>query len=242
MSLSETPQNSPPRSDSTAQRAPASSKISFRSRVRRLLVIIVVLCAVLAATKSWWVNASIGWLAHRSLAEREPEQALVWIHRGAVITNPNGDLLLLRARAHRHLGQLNEVKTSLDQAAKYGAPEKKIHRENDLAMAQAGQLNAVKAKLPKLLIDSDDDSNEVCEAFVIGYMRTLQFGDVLPLIKAWIADFPKDPEPYVLRSRVWLVEHNIKRAEADLQRAHELDPRQLRIAYELAIVLQQQNR
>ena len=242
MSASNAPRKSSRPIDSIALPEFARPKVAFRTRVWRLLVVFSIFAGCLFASINWWGNATLEWLTQRALAARQPERALAWTHFAAVITKPSGNLLLLRARAQRQLGQLGEVKTSLDRAAKYGAPEKKIRRESDLAMAQSGQLNAVQAKLPQLLIDADDDSGEVCEAFVIGYLRTQRFGEALQLLKAWIADWPKDPRPLLLRSRVWMVELKLKRAEEDLQQAHELAPRQSEIAYELAFVLQRQNR
>jgi Tfp pilus assembly protein PilF len=193
-------------------------------------------------TRNWWVNVAIERLARRELAADQPERALDWIRRGALIADPSGSVLLLRARVHRHLGQLSEVKSYLEQAQSHGVLEKKIRLESDLAMAQAGQLRGIEERLPQLLIDADDEADEICQAFVIGYLRTQRFGDALPILKAWIADWPKDPRPLLLRSRIWTVEQNIKRAEDDLQQAHELAPKRTEIAYELAFVLQQENR
>ena len=242
MSISNSPRQSSSSIDSNARPKSAHPKVVFLKRIWRKLFAISIFAVCLVASKNWWGNASIEWLARRALVARQPEQALVWISRGAIIANPNGDLLLLRARAQRQLGQLGELNTTLEQAAKCGASAKKIRLETDLAMAQSGQLSVVEAKLPQLLIDADADASDVCEAFVIGYLRTHRFGNALQLLKAWIDDSPKDPQPLLLRSRIWMVEIKLKRAEEDLRRAHELAPKQSEITYELAYVLKQLNR
>ncbi len=241
MSASKTQPKSTRTTDSAAAPDAAMSRSTLRLRLLRLLILLLIVAVGLFASRNWWGNAAVESQARRALAAHQPERALAWMDRGAQFTAPTGTVLLLRARAYRQMGQLGDVNSALEAAAKHGAPLKDIRLESDLALAQSGQLSAVHARLPQLLIDANDDTNEVCEAFVIGYLRNQRFNDALQLLAAWIADWPNDPRPLLLRSRVWMLETQSKLATTDLQRAHELAPRDTEITYELAAIHRHQN-
>ncbi len=185
--------------------------------------------------------AGAEYLATRALSVGSPADAVVWLDRAERVVTTTGSLQLLRARAERRLGRLDAVRSALDQAARLGANPKDIHLENCLAQAQSGQLGAVERFLPQFLTEAGDRAPEICEAYVVGYLRSQRFDSALQLLAAWIADWPRDSRPLLFRSRVWMVELQTKNAVEDLSKALELTPHDLEITCELANVLRQRN-
>jgi tetratricopeptide (TPR) repeat protein len=226
--------------------AAASTTPAPRPRRQRFLRagffgVVIGLGAVLMLSAGTWLVAGAEWFATRSLAANKPADALVWLDRAERVVSTTGSMQLLRARAERRLGRLNEVRSALDEAARLGADAKLIHLENCLAQAQSGQLGEVERFLPQFLTEVGDRAPEVCEAYVIGYLRSQRFDSALTLLAGWIADWPQDSRPLLYRSRVWMVELQSKQAQEDLTRALELSPHDLEITYELATVLRSRN-
>jgi tetratricopeptide (TPR) repeat protein len=218
------------------------------SRTRRRWVLraslyglVLGVCVVLIASAGSWLVAGAESLALRALTAGRPADAVAWLDRAERVVTTTPSLQLLRARAERRLGRLNAVRSALDQAARLGANPKDIHLENCLAQAQSGQLGAVERFLPQFLAEAGDRAPEICEAYVVGYLRSQRFDSALQLLGAWIADWPGDSRPLLFRSRVWMVEQQTKQALEDLSKALELTPQDLEITYELATVLRQRN-
>jgi tetratricopeptide (TPR) repeat protein len=198
--------------------------------------------AGIALSRSIWVPTATIWFTQRALAAWDARAALEWLDRGRAWAPETPQQLLLRARTERRLGQLDQVAVTLAAAAKRGADPALVQREGVLAMAQSGQLSTARPYLPRLLAAAGDDLPDICEAYVIGFLRTSQYGEALQLLGAWIADWPDDPYPLLLRSRVWMTESQTKRAQADLEQAFNLAPQDPEVAYELARSHQLQNR
>jgi predicted Zn-dependent protease len=130
------------------------------------------------------------------------------------------------------------VRRWLTQAYAGGVSQQRIRREEWLAWAQSGQLREAGPHLAQLLTDPGGDAAEICEAYVYGYMRTRQATRALQLLESWIADFPNDPRPHLLRGRLRRQLEQLSLAEQDLRRALALAPDSPEIAIELADVLQ----
>jgi len=163
--------------------------------------------------------------AELALEDRNAELALAWLGKVMVHSPRDSRAHFLLARAHRRLGDLQQVREHLQQARDLGFSPARIEREEILAMAQTGELQKTLQHLPGLLVDPGDDAPEICEAFVSGYYLAYDFANAFKLLEVWQKDFPKDPQPHYLRG---LYESHIgseKRALEAFRKAHALAPR-----------------
>ncbi|MDB5388899.1 MAG: tetratricopeptide repeat protein [Planctomycetaceae bacterium] len=84
-------------------------------------------------------------------------------------------------------------------------------------MAQSGQYRESEPALSGLLLDPRGDMTEICDAYVIGYIRTYRLSQADRLLKAWLADSPRQPRALLLRAKMQIDLLNWKSAEQDLR-------------------------
>jgi tetratricopeptide (TPR) repeat protein len=207
----------------------------------RLALLLAILTVLVWQRQLWW-PLPFEALARRELAQRRPEAALKWLTYVDAVVRRDPECELLRARAYRRLGEMQHVEQALRAAKQAGAADVQIEREQILAMAQSGQLRQSEPRLPRLLTDVRGDNKEVCEAFVIGYIRTQQLVHASRLLDTWISDSPDDPQPYFLRGQVSAIKGDTGVAQKDVRRALELAPARHDIRLELADIFQIEHR
>ncbi|GIX04382.1 MAG: hypothetical protein KatS3mg114_0251 [Planctomycetaceae bacterium] len=179
--------------------------------------------------------------ARRHLSRHDVSAAAWWLEGWGRWLPSSPARALLQARLARKRGDMEATRRWLEQAQQLGADPRLVQREALLAMAQSGQLREAEPHLPRLLVEAGDEAPEVSEAFVLGYMRTLRTADALRLLEAWIADWPEQPRPWLLRARLYVMQHQYTKARADFLQALQRDPQFLPAALELAELLWQQN-
>jgi tetratricopeptide (TPR) repeat protein len=180
----------------------------------RLAVLLAVLL-LLIWQRQLWLGGLLDSRVRTALQQQEPERALWWLDWMERFLGRAAETELLRARAYRHLGRWPDVEAALKRADEQQAPRRLLEREQTLALAQSGQLRRAEPQLARLLSDDRDDPTDVCEAFVIGYMRSQRQANALHLIDGWLADAPQDFRPYLYRARIYRVSEELKQAEAD---------------------------
>lgn len=185
---------------------------------------------------------ALKWQVRRDLSARDYTAARRDLDRLDTWFGHDGESSFLRARLGRKLGDWDAVRQLLLRARDQKYPVELLEREQWLALAQSGQLRAAEPHLSRLLTDPRDDGAEICEAYVNGYFVNYRLSDAVKLLDAWIADFPKDPEPRLIRGKIRAEQQFLKEAESDLREARSLDSRSAAIALELADVLVLQRR
>jgi len=176
-------------------------------------------------------------LAWQALDERDYETASLSIERFEAWVGRDAESCFLRARLCRKRGDWDGVREFLLQARDRQFPIDRLEREQWLTLAQSGQLRAAEFHLPTLLTDPRDDGAEICEAFVNGYFINHRLTDALRLLDVWIADFPKDSEPLLIRGKIRAEQQFLKDSESDLRAALSLNPDSDTVKLELADVL-----
>jgi len=190
-------------------------------------------CGVTWYLAPWFLKLQ----TRRALAARDYIAARSTLDRLDGWFGLDGESCLLRARLCRKLGDWTGVQESLIRARDRKFPVDLLEREQWLALAQNGQLRQAEPHLSRLLTDPRDDGAEICEAFVNGYFVNHRMAETLRLLDAWIADFPSDAEPRLIRGKIRAEQQFLKDAESDLRFAWSLDPRSVSAALELADVL-----
>lgn len=196
---------------------------------------IILLC--LAGASPWLGPPALRWQIRQALASRQLDTASRQLARLEAWFGTDGESSFLRARLCRKQGDWTGVRESLLQAREQHFPVGQLEREQWLTLAQSGQLRAAEPFLAKLLTDPREDGAEICEAYVNGYFLNYRMPEALQLLEAWIADYPRDPEPLLIRGKIRVEQQFLKEAETDLRAAWNLDNKSATAALELADVL-----
>lgn len=213
-----------------------------RTRSRwRAVVLMLSVASVVLTRHIWWPRYCCV-RAERAVSERNYDDALLWVSAVSRLTQPDPETLLLKARIIRKQGRMNELSDVLQSALDAGASAVRVNREQWLAMAQSGQMTQAEPFLSRLLTDQSDDLEEVCEAYVTGYMRTLNFAAAIRLLDLWIADFSNNPFPHVLKGRIYSITDDQRSAEQCFRTAVSMSPGNAEFQLDLARSIRQLNR
>lgn len=184
------------------------------------------------ALRRYQVNEA--WKALRLYDLGEAER---WIERAGGAGSSLTEVHFLRARVARRQGRIAEARLALEQAERWGGDPQRVELEQWLIAAQMGDLVQAEPHLKNFLATPEADGSAICEALVNGYLRNYRFGDALPLLAAWEADFPADSQAPFCRGLVWLHMKLTKKAAEEFQRAAALAPhrRDVRLAWAAAL-------
>ena len=173
----------------------------------------------------------------RQIALRDYASAKWWMNVAQWSSPPTGHLRWLQARLDRKLGRLDQFAQSITLAQQAGVDPIKVQLEKLLATAQSGRMDEIEPRLGKLLVEHNEDSAEICEAFVLGCILNYRFAEAKKVLDAWQSDFPDDPQPHFLRGRI--LEHNndYEGAETEFRTALRLQPRHAAAAFNLGRLL-----
>ena len=195
-----------------------------RKRFVRILLVMPVMACLLACFGRPWLATVPNFMARRAISQRAPEQAIDWVRWSERLAGPTPQSELLLARANRKLARWDAVHEHLIRAKALGASEILTQREDWLARAQSGQLQEVEHRRNQMLLDPQGDTNEICDAYVQGYLVNRRFQEAIQLLESWSADYPENPRPHYLLGIIFAERSKTALAVKSLQRAVELDP------------------
>jgi tetratricopeptide (TPR) repeat protein len=180
---------------------------SSRRRARFLGPLLVLLLALVAFTATFWEPLTVHrrqTYARESLRAHRDDDALAELRAALRRDLDNHETLLLLARVHRRLGDLDKVALLLNHAEALGADAERTELERRLVLAQTGRMREVEPYLTDMLVSgSGDDGPEVCQAYVQGYFANLRTNDALRLLDGWEESYPEDPQPVFMRAYLW---------------------------------------
>ena len=171
------------------------------------------------------------------LAERKPKDAYQWVDKVNRFSWHNETNEFLLARSARKMGDFQNFRYHLIRAFELGFDPARLEREEWLAMAQSGDLNKSEPHLSDLLLDPRGDGQEICEAYVIGYLLIQQYAGAEELLKGWADAYPHDPLPWYLRGVVYRDLTQWKSSESAFRRALSIEPDYSDAAFQLGSVL-----
>lgn len=198
------------------------------------LAVVAGLCSVRPALVQYRLGR-----ARRALAERDAEQALVWLGQAERLDPDRAETQFWMARAHRRLGQADQVRAHLLRAAQLAHPVEALKREETLSLVQAGRLAPNDPALSALMYDPGDDGLEIYEAVVRGYLETYHVGPALMLLDAWEADYPDDPQSYFYRGLIRTHQQDWPEAVAAFRKALQASPGRYDARLQLARALRE---
>lgn len=171
------------------------------------------------------------------LAERQGERALELLGPLVEGDPESGELRFLLARANRRVRRLEQAAEALKRAESLGFPASRARREWVLALAQSGRMSEAEPELARMLLDPGDDGPEICEAFVSGYFVNYEIDKALRLLEGWEQDYPRDPQPHVLRGKYFEQLGLWDKASHEYRLALELAPQAAEVRESLAQTL-----
>lgn len=176
------------------------------------------------------------------LKNRDQDRAEWWLGIAHTIVPADPAMAILKAKIARQRGDMAGVSAALKTASGLGASRKELERQQWLAMAQSGQMRDAEPHLAELLTDRSHDNREVCEAYVIGFIRSHRTDAAMRLLTSWIADAPDDATPRLLKARIQGLLSLPRDAEQNYLAAIELQPHWIEPRLELAELLVKQKR
>ena len=189
-------------SEVTAAESPARAAQAGSSPWPRRVVL--TLLVVAAGVGGWFGFVEYRlYRARALLKQRDVEAALTQLESLEKIKPGIPEVAFLMARANRRLGRMQQTQTWLEEAFDRGFSERRIMREQWLALAQDGQISLVEKHLWDMLVDpNDEDLPEICEAYINGYVVNYRLSQAFELLSAWKKDYPEDPQPLFLHGRI----------------------------------------
>lgn len=187
--------------------------------------------------RSYWWPVPFQFCAQRALAQHDNEAVLGWLDWATWLTSEDGETAFLRMRTFRRMGRLDQMAQAMNRAYQLRYSPTRLQREQWLGQAQFGQLADVERHLATMLSDPQGDTEEICEAYVTGYVQAGRVSHALQILQSWMNDWPTQARPYLLRARLWNRIAKFRHAVEDLQRAQQLDPTDLDVQFEFGTTL-----
>ena len=183
---------------------------------------IVAVAAVLLIAASQWKSVFTYFLkskAIRQASQAQMKEALECARRAREYSPEDAEVLLLVCRLERQSGLLQESEVTIEALQSLGVPETRIQHERHLTAARSGDLESAEPFLPQLLASDELDSQDVCEAFVIGYRTRFRIDESRTLAEVWKKDYPQDFRPYAHVALIAQMATDWGRAVEEFQKA-----------------------
>jgi tetratricopeptide (TPR) repeat protein len=203
--------------------ATCSNSVSKRSKVKLVLVTVLVLAGTVAGVYGYALH---NWrLAERAAAEGRWPDADSSLRACVKVWPKSLRVHLLAARAARSVGDFPRAEAILRRCSQLaGGATEAIQLEFLLMRVQTGEVDEVGPGLLELVERDHPDSALILETIARAYLYNLRYAPALAMLDRWIDAAPDVAEPHRLRG--WLLERVNKADEAvrAYERAVELDP------------------
>ncbi len=205
-------------------KTPSQSDSARFRRLRKYAVLSLLLAFFLYWQRKPVLGPPLSAVVNSYIADRDLVSARQWVQTAQRLLPNDPAFALLEAKVARRAGDMQTVTEALKKASKLGAARSDLNREQWLALAQSGQMIQAEPHLAPLLTDPNYDNKEVCEAFVIGYIRSHRTDAALSLLDPWIADAADDATPLLQRARIYQLLSAPQKAEDDFRAAISIAP------------------
>lgn len=191
---------------------PGASRASERSGNRSLgwrwcvLIGLPVMVVVIAAVCWPWSRVTHHLNTARQALERgEPAAALVSLQAAERIQPDRAEVQYLLAVAYRRAGQLDAFHRCLQRAANLNWPAEELERQNWQAIAQVGDVDAVRERLMETIDHgpADQVAEEIYEAIARGYLASYRLRDAWRCLDMWLQWRPNAPQARMMRAYVF---------------------------------------
>ncbi|QDV22810.1 tetratricopeptide repeat protein [Aureliella helgolandensis] len=179
----------------------------------RRRVVLATICLLLVA--GFYFSGGLARLtntfAEQAVARRDFERAKSWLEVTQRLQPQDAKQYFLAARMARHEGQKRQAAEFLKLAQARGFDPSLIELEQQLELAQSGNLSQVEPELTRRLAAGDRDAAEISEALANGLGMASRFEEALAILEAWAKDVPSNPTP---RYRIGRIEEYVQQLES----------------------------
>lgn len=140
--------------------------------------------------------------ARSALRRGDGATALRAVETAVAIQPDSAETQFLLAVIKRRSSRLDEFALHLRRAAELGWPEEDIDRQELLATAQRGDIEAVKQQLLQAIESgsTDEEAEEIYEAFAKGYLCTYRISDASMCVDFWLQWRPDAVQARIMRA------------------------------------------
>ena len=140
--------------------------------------------------------------ASRRLSVGAVSAAEQWLARSAWFDPSDGRTDLIRAICLRQRYEEQLWNEALDSAERHGAPAELIQRERQLGRIQAGTISETENELIAL-VEAGASPDDVCAAFVHGYLASKDVPRAEMVLEAWAKEHPSSAQLAYVRGIYW---------------------------------------
>lgn len=175
--------------------------------------------------------------ARAAISGSQFDAARRWIERLRWGNSSNLEANRWEIRLLRKEKKFEQAFALLAQAKQIRPSSTELSLEEWLLQAQAGDLASAERPLMTALRENVGEDSEICDALVLGYLRTGQFSKAELTLQSWQADHPRDLRPWVLRGVMATKTEHWKDAVAAFREALRLSPNDSETMFFLADAL-----
>jgi mono/diheme cytochrome c family protein/predicted Zn-dependent protease len=182
---------------------------------------LVLLLLIGPGVQAWWARRA----AVRLLQQGAVSVSQDWLEWSARFTPKDGRADLIRAACFRCQHQEERFAEAIRSAEENGAPAELIEREAELARLQSGELPANAAAQMATMIESGASRQDVCAAFVYGFLTNKEPQRARKVLDAWAGDYPDEAAEAYMRGIFWRSVGESVLARESLEGAIKQQPR-----------------
>lgn len=175
--------------------------------------------------------------ARSAISASQFDVARRWIERMRWGNSASSEALRWEIRLLRKEKKFEQAFASLGHAKQPTTSSAELGIEEWLLQAQAGDLTAAERPLLNALRSNAGEESEICDALVLGYLRTGQVFKAELTLQSWQADRPQDSRPWVLRGVMATKTEHWRDAAVAFREALRLSPNDPETTFFLADVL-----
>lgn len=219
--------------NSTPPSQPSRHRVGRRCLMASLLAVVVI--AVWQGPSAFRQMCRVR--ARSAISESQFDVARRWIERMRWGNSASSEASPWEIRLLRKEKKFEQAFASLVQAKQLNPSSNELRIEGWLLQAQVGDLTAAERPLLNALRENAGEESEICDALVLGYLRTGQFFKAELTLQSWQTDHPQDSRPWVLRGVMATKAEHWKEAAAAFREALRLSPKDPETTFFLADAL-----
>ena len=186
--------------------ASVAAAVSWRRAWRWWIVGGSVVLALAGAAGVWPSLQAVRYLnaARQSLDGGDPRAALTPLQAAAQTHRRPAEVQYLLAVAYRRAGQFDRFRPALQRARELGWPAADTERQEWLAIAQLGEVDAVRDRLMKTVDGEapDEAAEEIYEALARGHLTAYRLRDAWKCLDMWLQWQPAAPQARLMRAYI----------------------------------------
>ena len=164
--------------------------------------------------------------ARRALSEGDAVRALKMLENIGTATADRAEVHYLSAVANRRAGRMTQFEWHLRRATELDWPKEDIQRQEWLAVAQTGNVQAVERQLMDTINRgvSDEAAEEIYEAIAVGHLSSYRLREAWKCLDFWLNWHPNAPMAHLLRAGIYEQRSDFSAAADDYRAVIEQVP------------------